>query len=128
MSPHHSDQMSQRSKLLGSRCSVVKSLIVSGNKQTKRARDKSQGYLLSCSGVHDLDSQYTKFLVSKLLFSISCLFRKKSKQLSNLNFDAALSDFSKHLNFKNIVGGVLYKQIKSVDSTIAYERRLYLRI
>ena len=38
---------------------------------------------------------------------------EQSEQLSNLNFVAALSDFSflKHLNFKNLVGGegALYK-------------------
>ena len=35
MSSHHSDQMS-----LGSLCSVVKTLIVSGNRASEQARDK----------------------------------------------------------------------------------------
>ena len=38
MSPHYSDQMSQRS--LGSLCSVVKTLIVGGARRTKGARVK----------------------------------------------------------------------------------------
>ena len=36
-------------KSLGSLCSVVKTLIVSGVRPTKQARDR-QGHLLSCSG------------------------------------------------------------------------------
>ena len=48
MSPHHSDQMSQRSQV--SRVSsVVKTLIVSGAQGTK-GPSKGQGHLLSCRG------------------------------------------------------------------------------
>ena len=35
MSPHHSDQMSQRSQVSGSLCNVVKALIVSGARPSK---------------------------------------------------------------------------------------------
>ena len=36
MSPHHCDQKSQGHKSLGSLCSVVKTLIVSGNRATNQ--------------------------------------------------------------------------------------------
>ena len=50
MSSHTSDQMSQRSqRSLGSLCSVVKTLIVSGVRQSYRP-SKGQGHLLGCSG------------------------------------------------------------------------------
>ena len=56
MSPHHSDQMSQRSL-----CSVVKTLIVSGNRPNKQPT-KGQGHLLSCCGQLKSFKQFTLLL------------------------------------------------------------------